>query len=262
MTVPSEFTVSGSVTNATGVKTGTFTGTFTPVTSSAPPPVITGTLNGPGQVVGLGPYTLQVNEWDSSQPEILTYSYPPAAFTITGDKIANSTNGAPGAYSSFYYGNHFGASSTGSKLPLAVTSVIPHRVTTSVAATLVDSGAWDFAYDIWFCDTPGWDGNHRQELMIWLSHLGGVQPGGAKTGTTVIGGVAYDVWSSGSGNVISYVAVTTVTSVMNLDMQPFIADLVHRGILPASWYLVAVECGFEIWQGGTGLAVSNFSVII
>jgi hypothetical protein len=50
-----------------------------------------------------------------------------------------------------------------------------------------------------------------------------------------------------------------VTSVTNLDLLPFVNDAVSRGSLDPSWWLIDVEFGFEIWMGGQGLAVSDFS---
>jgi hypothetical protein len=51
-----------------------------------------------------------------------------------------------------------------------------------------------------------------------------------------------------------------VTGVTNLNLLPFFADAVSRGSLASSWWLIDVEYGFEIWTGGQGLAMSNFSV--
>jgi cellulose 1,4-beta-cellobiosidase len=57
--------------------------------------------------------------------------------------------------------------------------------------------------------------------------------------------------------------MTTVhTAVANLDLYPLLLDAGQRNYLSSSWYLIAVEAGFEIWQGGTGLAVKQFSVAL
>jgi cellulose 1,4-beta-cellobiosidase len=53
---------------------------------------------------------------------------------------------------------------------------------------------------------------------------------------------------------------TGTTSVTNLDLQALVADAVSRGYIRASWHLIGVEAGFEIWQGGAGLATTSFSV--
>jgi hypothetical protein len=39
-----------------------------------------------------------------------------------------------------------------------------------------------------------------------------------------------------------------------------IADAIRRGHLHESWYLVDVEAGFELWQGGAALTTKSFSV--
>ncbi len=36
--------------------------------------------------------------------------------------------------------------------------------------------------------------------------------------------------------------------------------MVSRGYTKSSWYLIDVEAGFELWQGGAGLATNSFSV--
>ena len=50
------------------------------------------------------------------------------------------------------------------------------------------------------------------------------------------------------------------TSVSNLDIDQLVADAVSRGYIQTSWYLIDVEAGFELWQGGAGLATNSFSV--
>jgi cellulose 1,4-beta-cellobiosidase len=50
------------------------------------------------------------------------------------------------------------------------------------------------------------------------------------------------------------------TSVSNLDIGQIAADAVSRGYIQNSWYLIDVEAGFELWQGGAGLSANSFSV--
>jgi cellulose 1,4-beta-cellobiosidase len=52
------------------------------------------------------------------------------------------------------------------------------------------------------------------------------------------------------------------TSVSGLDLQALVADAVSRGYIQTSWYLIDVEAGFELWQGGAGLATNSFSVTV
>src|SRR6202034_176288 len=39
-------------------------------------------------------------------------------------------------------------------------------------------------------------------------------------------------------------------------------DSVSRGYTKSAWYLIDIEAGFELWQGGAGLATTSFSVSI
>ncbi|GAA3435534.1 cellulose binding domain-containing protein [Kutzneria kofuensis] len=63
-----------------------------------------------------------------------------------------------------------------------------------------------------------------------------------------------------SWKIISYVLDPGATSVTNLDLKSLINDAVARGSINPSHYLIDVEAGFEIWQGGQGLATNSFSV--
>jgi plastocyanin len=46
----------------------------------------------------------------------------------------------------------------------------------------------------------------------------------------------------------------------SFNLNTFVKDAVSRSYIQNSWYLVAVEAGFEIRQGGVGLASNSFSV--
>jgi cellulose 1,4-beta-cellobiosidase len=47
--------------------------------------------------------------------------------------------------------------------------------------------------------------------------------------------------------------------VSGLDLMAFFNDAAGRGSLETSWYLIDIEMGFEVWTGGEGLGISNFS---
>src|SRR5215471_1225734 len=97
--------------------------------------------------------------------------------------------------------------------------------------------------------------------MIWHNHHGPVHPFGSYVATAAIGGRAYDVWfGKQAWNTISYSMVTRTTSVRDLDIGRFAADALRRGYIRKSWYLIDVEAGFELWQGGAGLATKSFAV--
>jgi len=208
-----------------------------------------------------GAYTVQNNEWGSSASECINTDGN-ADFTVANSAIANSTSGAPGGYASIYKGCHWGACTQNSGFPLQVSTLHPGTVTSSWSTTQPGSGAYDVAYDIWFNQTATTPGQpNGTELMIWLNHNGPVQPFGSKVATTTVAGVSYDVWFGTQGwNTVSYTMSTPTTSVNNLDIDALAADAVSRGYLQNSWFLIDVEAGFEMWQGGAGLATNSFSV--
>jgi len=212
-----------------------------------------------------GSYIVQNNEWNSSAQECITTDGN-ADFTVASSSIANATDGAPGAYPSVYQGCHWGDCSSGglSSDPVEVSNLTPGAVTSSWSTTQTGSGAYDVAYDIWFNQTPTTTGQpNGTEIMVWLNHNGGVQPFGSEVASNVsIGGNTYNVWygAQSTWDTVSYVMTNPATSVSNLDIGTLAQDSVSRGYTKSSWYLIDVEAGFELWQGGAGLATNSFAV--
>lgn len=209
-----------------------------------------------------GVYTVQNNEWGSGALECLAADRP-GGFAVTRSAIANATSGAPGGYPSIYRGCHWGTCTPHSGLPMPASRLLsPGTVTTSWATAQPGTGAYDVAYDIWFNREPGTSGQpDGAELMIWLNHKGPVRPFGSQAATAAIGGRSYDIWfGKQAWNTISYSMVTGTTSVRDLDIGQFTADALRRGYIKKSWYLIDVEAGFELWQGGAGLVTKSFAV--
>ena len=215
--------------------------------------------------VGGGSYIVQNNEWNSGAAECVTTDGS-ADFTVANSAISNATNGAPGGYPSIYQGCHWGECSSGglSATPVQASNLGTGKVTTSWSTTQPGSGAYDVAYDIWFNRTATTTGQPNcMELMVWLNHNGSVQPFGSEVASNVsIAGHSYSVWegSNGTWNTVSYSMTTGTTSVTNLDLGPLAQDAISRGYMPSSCYLIDVEAGFELWQGGASLATKSFSV--
>ncbi|MFI5067320.1 MAG: glycosyl hydrolase family 5, partial [Streptosporangiales bacterium] len=212
-----------------------------------------------------GGYIVQNNEYDSSASECVTTDGN-ADFTVANSAIANATNGSPGAYPSIYQGCHWGSCSSGglTSSPVQVSALTPGKVTTSWSTTQTGSGAYDVAYDIWYNQTPTTTGQpNGTEMMVWLNHNGSVQPFGSEVASNVsIGGHTYNIWygTQSSWDTVSYEMTSGTTSVSNLDVGTLTQDMVSRGYTQSSWYLIDVEAGFELWQGGAGLATNSFSV--
>ncbi|HJP78969.1 MAG TPA: cellulose binding domain-containing protein [Pseudonocardiaceae bacterium] len=210
-----------------------------------------------------GAYTVQNNEWGSSQPECITTDGN-AGFTVANSSISNSTSGAPGGYPSIYKGCHWGSCTQNSGLPIQESSMHSGAVISDWNTSQPGNGAYDVAYDIWYNQQPSTSGQpNGAELMIWINHNGPPEPFGSKVGTATVDGVGYDVWYGNQGwNTISYVRQNGVGSVSGLDIDDVTADAVSRGYIQPSWYLIDVEAGFELWQGGAGLATNSFDVTV
>ena len=217
--------------------------------------------------VASGSYIVQNNEYDSGAQECVTTDGN-ADFAVASSSIDNATNGSPGAYPSIYQGCHWGNCSSGglSSDPIEVSNLTPGAVTTDWSTTQTGSGAYDVAYDIWFNQTPTTTGQpNGTEIMVWLNHNGSVQPFGTEVATNVsIGGYTYDIWygPQSTWDTVTYEMTSPATSVSNLDVGTLAQDSVSRGYTNSSWYLIDVEAGFELWQGGAGLATNSFSVTV
>lgn len=222
----------------------------------------------PKKAVDGGAYVVQNNEWNSTAPECITTDGG-AQFTVVNSSIDKPATGNPGGYPAIYSGCSAGVCTTANKMPIPVSRLQPGTVTSSWATVQPRSGVYDVAYDIWFNHTPATSGMpDGGELMIWLARSGNVQPSGSPVAHVRIGGYAYTIWV-GRGNpgggepqfkLITYVMDRTVTSVRNLDVGAIAADAAHRKYLAGTSYLVNLQAGFEIWQGGSGLETKSFAV--
>jgi cellulose 1,4-beta-cellobiosidase len=213
-----------------------------------------------------GGYIVQNNEWNSSASECVTTDGS-ADFTVANSAISNSTSGAPGGYPAIYQGCHWGNCSAGglSTTPIQVSNLTAGKATTSWSTTQPGgSNDYDVAYDIWFNQTQTTSGQpNGTELMVWLNHNGPVQPFGSVVASNVsIGGHTYNIWEGQQSvwDTVSYVMTSPATSVSNLDIGTLTQDMVSRGYTKSNWWLIDVEAGFELWQGGAGLKTNSFSV--
>ncbi|HWG23356.1 GH12 family glycosyl hydrolase domain-containing protein [Actinospica sp.] len=213
-----------------------------------------------------GAYIVQNDEYNSGANECVTTDGA-ADFAVATSDMANPP-GAPGGYPSIYQGCHWGSCSMGAlgANPIQVANLTPGEVTTSWTTTQPTGAGnmYDVAYDIWFNHAATTRGAPDcAEVMVWLGHQGSLQPYGTTVATRVsLDGTSYTVWEGVQTTepTISYELTSPATSVTGLDLYPIARDAVSRGYISDSCYLIAVEAGFELWQGGVGLATSSFSV--
>ncbi|GAA3683174.1 glycosyl hydrolase family 12 [Lentzea atacamensis] len=205
-----------------------------------------------------GRYVVQNNRWGTSAQQCINVTS--TGFQITRQDGSSPTNGAPVSYPSAFLGCHYTNCSPGSTLPMQVSRI---RSATSSINYRYAGGTYNASYDIWLDPTPKTNGVNQMEIMIWFHRQGSIQPIGSAVGTTNIGGRTWQVWrgSNGSNNVISYLAPSQITS-WSFNVMDFINDVKNRGAITNSWYLTSIQAGFEPWNGGTGLAVNNFSASV
>ena len=245
--------------------------TAAPVTSASATLCNTsGTANNQTAPLAGGKYVLSVDEWDSTAAMCVSTDGG-ADFTVQSSSIAQSGSQqyTPGAYPDIIAGRHpFGGnpySANPDGLPLAVSAINSGVVTSWSTTENSNDGTYDVAYDNWFDPSSAPSLPTGEEMMIWLNH-NGAQPAGSVVATATLDGIPFNIWASqmtnssgGHWEDVSFVMANTTSSVTNLQLAPLVQESIKLGYMQSSWYLDAIEAGFEIWQNGTGLATNSFS---
>jgi hypothetical protein len=121
-----------------------------------------------------------------------------------------------------------------------------------------ESGVWNASLDLWLGPHVG---AGTSEVMIWLRYS--KPPWWERLYPTVkIDGAKWYVVPRATAPGRYYLSFRRATPVAaaTLRLAPFMAAAERSGAVRASWLLWSVQAGFEIWSGGTGLAIKNFSV--
>ncbi|HEY4393951.1 MAG TPA: hypothetical protein VGP64_07815 [Polyangia bacterium] len=211
-------------------------------------------------------YIVQNNEWGSTAGQTITYGSG-ANFQVTVQKGTGSGNNPEGFPSVFTGANSNHDTGSSSGLPLSVSQIKKGGVMTSMTwAANGATGDYNATYDVWF-STGGKEATTSSPsggyLMVWYHKPTNAQPIGSQIASTTLDGQNWNVWygtNSGNGKpCVSYVAQTSI-STLSYSLGDFIQDAVTRGYVQNSWALTNVFGGFEIWNGGIGLAVTDFSV--
>lgn len=147
------------------------------------------------------------------------------------------------------------------------------EVYTSTQDTLNHSGNYNADYDVWFEPTADTYGKYQShggtEIMIWLAAKRNGQyitrGPGTNFGTITLDGIAWHVngsrtcLESNCWERIFFVAVHPRSSFTGR-LNPFVSKTAQLHMLSLQEYLTGIDNGFEIINGGAGLAVTHFSV--
>ena len=53
---------------------------------------------------------------------------------------------------------------------------------------------------------------------------------------------------------------TGPNATLHIDVGTLMNDAISREYFPESWWLIGIEAGFEIWNGGANLVAKRFEV--
>lgn len=178
---------------------------------------------------------------------------------------ARRTGPEPAAFPNIFYGCSWGVCSPRTWLPRRL-SRLRHPMTSWYTAGR-PLGRWDAAYDIWFTrrrHTSGQD--HGAEIMLWLRTGGLGRPAAAHSLLIDRRRWQLEHWittNPASGDrwpLIIFWMIHPHRYVRHLALMPFFRRAEAMGLLHRSYWLTAVEAGFEVWRGGTGLRTTSFWV--
>lgn len=120
------------------------------------------------------------------------------------------------------------------------------------------SGVWNSSMDLWLGPRSGVS---TYEIMIWLRYSGPSWWVGRYPAVWIDGAMWYLVpHTTDPGRFYISFRRATPVAAATLRLAPFMAAAERIGAVSPSSLLWAVQAGFEIWSGGTGLAITNFSV--
>jgi hypothetical protein len=165
------------------------------------------------------------------------------------------------AYPFIVLGCSWGTCSPGSSLPRKLSVLSRPAATWQTSQNA--KGTWNASFDLWFGKQRMTTGQANGELMIWLSARNRTVP--ARTRVVTVDQVRWYLlhtracYNGTCWNSVQFRRVRPALGVKNLQLSPFITRAEAHGWIKPSWWLENIEAGFEIWQGGTGLATDSFS---
>jgi len=214
-----------------------------------------------GVATAQGAHFLVKNDNYGGRGECLAVRGEEPNFTVTRSPVP-AWHPKPQAYPFILRGCSWGTcSAPDSGLPRRADAL--RRPVATWSTIQVNGGEWDAAFDTWFGTRPMTTGQAGgAELMIWLSARRVPVPRLAP-----VVRIDHARWhllhwrachAGTCWNYVQFRRVRPVLGVRHLRLLPFIHRAERHGWVRPSWWLENIEAGFELWQGGTGLATDWF----
>jgi hypothetical protein len=209
-----------------------------------------------------GRYEVNNNNF-AGKRECLAGTQDKTAFRVKASGAISNSAGSD-AFPDIFVGCSWGVCSPNSWLPAKVSDLSGMK--TTFDGTENASGIWGAGYDMFLDKQPIHDGQAQVESMIWLNSRGSYNPASEDWPQMRLDGTMWWVmtWETSNGHqdwrYIQFRKVDPVTHVNNLPLGPFLDYIKQEGWIAPSWYLLNVDAGFEIWKGGSGLALTHFSL--
>ncbi len=217
-----------------------------------------------GQIELIGQYTVQNNVWNDEaalQEQCVTALWDGSS-SVAGlivDPVDVSTEELPASYPSIVYGWHFGSFYGPYREARLVTDVA--AIPTTWRFTVPGDARYDAAYDLWFHPEPAPpDAQGSLEMMIWVASRDAT-PVGELVNLIDLGQASFEVWwgQNAGFSTLTYRRTGSVSEV-TMDLVPFLADAIGRGVLMSDWYLLSVESGFELWRATSAVTTHAYEV--
>lgn len=255
-----------TITNVQSVRAGNYVATYTNTSNCQSTRTFSITVSGGGNgncgtsTVTSGSYFLMNNIWGSGAGSQCIW------FTSINSWGTNASHSGSGikSYPALVRGCHWGGCSPNSGLPRQI-SALSSSLSTSWTQTN-NFTAGNAAYDIWF-DNSSNPGNRaaQYELMVWLNwrNQEPIAQSYDSQGRAIpfasnvnVGGRVFNVYRR--DNVFSFRLVTQSNSI-SFNIKQLADYCVARGWMSSSAYMVSIQAGWEIIQGGQA-STSAYSV--
>jgi glycosyl hydrolase family 12 len=255
-----------------------------PASISLPAGLLTGTVSGEAskvKVIGRdgNSYIINNNAWGANSGDgTQQIRFTANSFEVLRQVAGPGGDSSPASFPSIYIGANGsqsgvnGATTAGDNpLPIQVSAITSLPTTFRHNAGTGDNNA---TYDVWFAPSPPqgqYDTAQAAFLMVWTYKPGTRVAIGNRTATASVAGRDWGLFVGPRGGggpdanlpVISYVNEGPSLQSFSFDLKAFMTDAITRNTgLTNNMYLTDVFAGFEIWSGGTGLRVDEFSAAI